>query len=79
MNRGLFIFRCASSAEYLARHAALIPPATRELILFMRECGICSSWAWHGNSPEAVEIARMLLRISADDPLPQPRPQRRAA
>jgi hypothetical protein len=79
MNRGLFIFLCVSSDEYFARNAHLAGPATGELIAFMRDCGSCSSWAWHAESQEALEMARLLIHFSASEPILIPAAQTRRA
>ena len=74
VNRGLFIFRCASSAEYFAAHARHAGPVTYELIEFMRACGSCSSWAWHAESSYAREIALLLIQLSAGEAIGSHRP-----
>lgn len=83
-DRALIIFRCVADHAYYAAHAGALPQMTRELVEFMRACGTCSSWAWHADSDEAYEAARVLVRVSSTETISRATPaslprKRRAA
>lgn len=65
--RALFVFHCVAHQSFYFAHAHELPPATRELVEFMRAHGTCSSWAWHAESAEARATAIALVRKSAGE------------
>ncbi|HZU33160.1 MAG TPA: hypothetical protein VFB79_18740 [Candidatus Angelobacter sp.] len=62
-HRADFVSRCAADPAFFALHSRQLSTEQLRLVIYLRDHGTFSSWAWHANSAAEKEEALRLIHF----------------